>query len=76
MDTFRARYGLTDVAAASDHEAGKLGKYSEKTIHSRHRDFYTNKGKFEEAVRGKHSSPYILDDEICRKKHCLGYLLD
>ena len=55
------------MAAAS--EAGQLGEYSEKTIHSRHRDFYIHKGTFEEAMRGKHCSPYVLDDEICRKKH-------
>jgi len=66
MDTFRTQFGLTDGAAAS--EAGRLVGYNERTISSWQADFYQNKGEFEESFRGKHSRPFVLDDEICRKK--------
>ena len=66
MDTFRTRFCLTDVAAAS--KAGHIVGYSERSIRSWHTDFYSNKREFEESLRGKHSRPYVLDDEICRKK--------
>ena len=66
MDIFRTRFCLTDVAAAS--EAGRIVGYSERSIRSWHTDFYSNKGEFEESLRGKHSRPYVLDDEICREK--------
>lgn len=67
MDTFRLRFGLTDVAAAT--EAGPLVVgFNEKTICNWHNDFYVNDGEFSDSAQGKHSRPYVMDDEDCRKK--------
>ena len=66
MDTFRTRFGLTDVAAAS--EAGLVVGYSEKSIRTWRNEFYENDGEFDESLKGKHIRPYVLDDEKCRKK--------
>ena len=66
MDTFRARFGLTDVAAAK--EAGLVVGYSERSVRTWHKEFYENEGEFGESLKGKHSRPYVLDDENCRKK--------
>ena len=66
MDTFRARFGLTDVAAAS--EAGLVVGYSERSIRTWRKKFHENEGEFDESLKGKHSRPYVLDDENCRKK--------
>ena len=66
MDTFRTCFGLTDVAAAS--EAGLVVGYSEKSIRSWRKEFYENEGEVDESLKGKHSRPYVLDDEKCRKK--------
>ena len=49
MDTFRTRFGLTDVAAAS--EAGLVG-YSEKSIRSWHKEFYER--EYDESLK-----PYV-----------------
>ena len=38
MDTFRTRFGLTDVAAAT--EAGMVVGFNEKTVRTWHNDFY------------------------------------
>ena len=66
MDTFRERFGLTDVAAAT--EAGKVVGYSERSIRTWHTEFYENEGEFEETLKGKHTRAHFLDDENCRKK--------
>ena len=66
MDTFKSRFGLTDVAAAT--EAGLVVGYSEKSIRSWHKEFYDNEGEFGESLKGKHCRPFVLDDEDCRKK--------
>jgi len=63
MDTFRKRFGLTDVTAAT--EAGLVVGYNERSIRAWHKEFYENDGEFGEAVRGKHFRPYVLDDENC-----------
>ena len=66
MDTFRDRFGMTDVGAAS--EAGMVVGFNEKTIRSWRNDFYANHGEFSESNQGKHSRPYVLDDDECRAK--------
>ena len=66
MDTFRLRFGLTDVAAAT--EAGLVVGFNEQTIRNWRNDFYENDGEFSDSAQGKHSRPYVLDDEDCRKK--------
>ena len=66
MDSFRDRFGMTDVGAAS--EAGMVVGFNEKTIRSWRNDFYANHGEFSESNQGKHSRPYVLDDDECRAK--------
>ena len=66
MDTFIQRFSLTNVAAAT--EAGLVVGYNEQTIRKWHADFYACKGEFSCSIQGKHSRPYVLDDENCRKK--------
>ena len=66
MDTFIKRFGLTNVSAAT--EAGLVVGYNEKTIQKWHADFYAFKGEFSASAQGKHTRPYVLDDETCRKK--------
>lgn len=66
MDTFRKRFGLTDVAAAK--EAGLVVGFNEKTIRGWRNNFYECKGEFSDSAQGKHNRPYVLDDEDCRKK--------
>ena len=66
MDAFVARFRLTDVSAAS--EAGRIVGYSERSVRTWHKEFYENEGEFNESLKGKHSRPYVLDDENCRKK--------
>ena len=66
MDTFIQRFGLTNVAAAT--EAGLVVGYNEQTFRNWHSDFYACKGEFSCSAQGKHNHPYVLDDENCRKK--------
>jgi len=66
MDTFRERFGLTDVAAAT--EAGKVVGYSERSIRTWHTEFYENEDEFEVTLKGKHTRAHFEDDENCRKK--------
>ena len=42
--------------------------YSERSIRSWRKEFYENEGEFDESLKSKHSRPYVLDDEKCRKK--------
>ena len=65
MDTFIERFGLTNVAAAT--EAGLVVEYNEQTIRLWHTDFYSNKGEFSASAQGKRTCPYVLDDETCHK---------
>lgn len=66
MDTFIQQFGLTVVAAAK--ETGLLLGPNEKTVRSWRKDFYHNQGEFSESKQGKHSRPFVLDDEGCRRK--------
>ena len=66
MNTFRTRFGLTDVAAAT--EAGLVVAYNESGIWDRRKEFYDNEGEFYESLKGKYHRPYVLDDENCQKK--------
>ena len=66
MDTFRTRFGLTDVAAAT--EAGLVVGYNERSIRDWRKEFYDNEGEFHESLKGKYHRPYVLDDENCQKK--------
>ena len=43
MDAFVARFGLTDVSAAS--EAGHIVGYSERSVRTWHKEFYENEGE-------------------------------
>ena len=65
MDTFCERFGMTDVGAAS--EAGIVVGFNEKSIRTWKND-YKNGGEFSESRKGKHSPPYVLDDEECKDK--------
>ena len=58
MDTFKTRFGLTDVAAAT--EAGLVVGYNERSI----RDWRNE--------RGKYNRPYVMDDENCQKSPYLA----
>ena len=66
MDTFRTRFGLTDVAAAT--EAGMVVGFNEKTVRTWHNDFYGQGGTFSQSQQGRHNHRCVLDDEDCRKK--------
>ena len=66
MDTFCERFGMTDVGVAS--EAGMVVGFNEKSIRTWRSDFYKNGGEFSESRKGKHSRPYVLDDEECKGK--------
>jgi hypothetical protein len=66
MDTFSERFGMTDVGAAS--EAGMVVGFNEKSLRTWRNDFYKNGGEFSESHKGKHSRPYVLDDEECKGK--------
>ena len=57
MDTFRIRFGLTDVAAAK--EAGLVVGFNEKTICMWRNNFYECKGGFSDSVQGKQPSVCI-----------------
>lgn len=46
IDTFRVRFNLTDVAAAT--QVGLVIGANEKTIRGLRRDFYSNKGEISE----------------------------
>ena len=61
MDTFSERFGMTDVGAAS--EAGMVVGFNEKSLRTWRNDFYKNGGEFSESHKGKHSRPYVLDDD-------------
>ena len=50
MDTFRERFGLTDVSVAS--EAGMVVEFNEKSIRTWRNDFYENHGDFSESNKG------------------------
>ena len=50
MDTFRERFGLTDVSVAS--EAGMVVGFNEKSIRTWRNDFYENHGDFSESNKG------------------------
>ena len=63
---FTARFGLTAVAAAK--EAGLLLDVNEKTMRTWRRDFYNNNSSFSESKQGRHSRPFVLDDENCRHR--------
>ena len=60
MDTFRTRFGLTDVAAAT--EAGMVEGANEKTVHTWHNDFYGQGGTFTQSQQGRHNHCCVLDD--------------
>ena len=66
MDTFRERFGMTDVGAAS--EAGMVVGSNEKTVCLWRNDFYANRGEFTESNQGKHARPFVLDDEECKSR--------
>lgn len=66
MDTFMNRFGLTVVAAAS--ECGLIFGPNEKTIRRWRNDFYGNQGDFTASKQGKHSRPFVLNDENCRRE--------
>ena len=68
MDTFITRFGLTQVNSAKEGSLFIGGKYNEKTIRYWRKDYYTNHGEFSESLQGKHSRPFILNDEDCRQK--------
>ena len=57
MNSFRRRFGLTDVAAAT--EVGLVVGFNEKTIRVWRKDFYECKGEVSESAQGKHSRPSI-----------------
>jgi len=40
--------------------------YLEKTISTWRKNYYANMGKFSDSKQGRHSRPYILDDEKLR----------
>lgn len=65
-DTFINHFGLTKTGAAKE-TALFLG-VNEKTIRIWRKDFFENRGTFSESKQGKHSRPYILDDEQLRHK--------
>jgi len=62
MDTFRTRFGLTDVAAAT--EAGMVVGFNEKTVCTWHNDFYGQGGTFTQSQQGRHNHRCVLDDEV------------
>ena len=66
MDNFIKGFGLTVAAAAT--ETGLLLGPNEKTIRGWRKDFYRNHREFTESRQGKHSRPFVLDDEDCRRK--------
>ena len=68
MDVFMARFGLTAVSSAK--EAGLFLQVNEKTVRTWRKDFYANHGSFSESRKGKHSRPFVLDDEDCRRQAC------
>ena len=70
MDTFKTRFGLTDVAAAT--EAGLVVGYKERSIRDWRKEFYDNEGEFHESLKGKYHQPYVLDDKHGQKKLLLG----
>lgn len=65
-DTFVERFALTKTGAAK--ESALLLGVNDKTIRIWRKDFYTNVGTFSKSKQGKHSRPYILDDENLRRK--------
>ena len=73
MDVFRMRFRLTDVSAAK--ESSLMVGFNEKIIRIWRNEFYQCHGDFTESGIGKHSRPYVLDDENCRKK-ALSWLHD
>jgi transposase len=66
MDTFRERFGMTDVGAAS--EAGMVIGFNEKTVRTWRN---ANRGEFSESYKGKHARAFVLDDEECKSKALL-----
>ena len=66
MDCFTARFSLTTVAAAK--ESGMLFNVNEKTERNWRNEFYNNNGSFHESKRGKHTRPFVIDNEECRSK--------
>ena len=66
MDAFMTRFGLTTVGAAK--EVGLFLHVNEKTVRIWNRDFYNNSGSFSASKQGRHSHPFVLDDEECRHK--------
>ena len=60
-DTFTDHFGLTKTNAAKEY-ALLLGM-NEKTIRTWRKNFFGNLGKFLDSKQGRHSRPYILDDE-------------
>ena len=73
MDVFRMRFRLTDVSATK--ESSLMVGFNEETIHIWCNEFYQCHGDFTESGTGKHSCPYVLDDENCRNK-ALSWLHD
>ena len=63
-DTYIERFGLTKTNAAK--ESALLLGMNEKTIRTWRKSYYANMGKFSDSKQGKHSRPYILDDEKLR----------
>ena len=62
---------MTDVGAAS--EVGMVVGFNEKSVCTWKNDF-CNEGEFSESHKGKHSRPYVLDDEEYEGK-ALSWLL-
>ena len=60
------RLEYTLVSAAK--ESGILLGVNEKTVRNWRRDFYENNGTFTTSRQGKHTRPFVLDDEDCRQK--------
>ena len=72
MDVFRMRFGLMDVSAAK--ESGLAVGFNEKTIRIWRNEYHQCHGDFTASGSGKHSRPYVLDDENCKK--ALSWLHD
>ena len=72
MDVFRMRFGLMDVSAAK--ESGLVVGFNEKTIRIWRNEYHQCHGDFTASGSGKHSRPYVLDDENCKK--ALSWLHD
>ena len=60
-DTYIECFGITKTGAAK--ESALLLRLNDKTVRIWRKGFYTKEGTFSQSKQGKHSRPYILDDE-------------